>query len=173
MKSHTIPRNKRDRSRRARPKPARPENSPALECWVKERRSAESQRDGRIVAVLSSLRDWSGLVDEDPSAEALGYFLPVLDGTINAFLDVNRFSPVYFVSGYQRVSEKWGCMGRDAFPKASDREGVFRRAEKLPRWLAHPPTSAIPFLLPGGRLGKPSLPWRLRGTRLFKHTFSD
>ena len=36
-------------------------------------------------------------------------------------------------------------------------------------WPAHPPASAIPFLLPGGRLGKPSLPGRLHVTRLFRH----
>ena len=45
-------------------------------------------------------------MDGDPSAEALGYFLPVPDGTINAPLDVNRFSPVYFVSRYKAAREK-------------------------------------------------------------------
>ena len=52
------------------------------------------------------------------------------------------------------VFEKWGRMGRDASPQASVRDGVFRRAEELPRWRTA--WKAVPT-------------GRLRGTRLFKH----
>ena len=57
-------------------KTSRPENSPALECWVKERRIAESRRDGRIVAVLSSQRDWMRVCGRGSQCSSTGLFSP-------------------------------------------------------------------------------------------------